>query len=85
MGVFPPTMPGFLCLFSLLGWTLIPACLSRATRNLVPGSASPAMGGFLQIALVLDIPWKIHCLEIFHIYCISLFEKKKTKQSKTNH
>lgn len=36
----------------------------------------------MQIPLVLDILWKMHCLEIFNIYCISLFEKK---QSKTNH
>lgn len=38
------------------------------------------MGEFLQIPLVLDIPWKMHCLEIFNIFYISLFEK--TKQNK---
>lgn len=79
--MFPPAMPGFMCLFSFPGWTLIPACLSRATWNLVPSSASPATGGFLQIPLVLDIPWEMHCLEIFDIYYISRFEKKKTKQT----
>lgn len=50
----------------------------------MPGSASPAMGGFLQIPLMLDIPWKMHCLEIFNIYCISLFEKKPKAKQTTN-